>query len=63
MEQLHGPLSVNSSRSGSSAVGGTPQGSPRLARSWSKGKINRRSAEFDSDSGKCDHKQSALLQY
>ena len=46
MEHL-GPLAVNNGRSGT--MGGTPQGSPRLVRSWSKGKLNRRSAEFDSD--------------
>lgn len=49
MEQL-GPLSVNSNRrSGSVGVGGTPQGSPRMVRSYSRGKLNRRSAEMDSD--------------
>lgn len=46
MEHL-GPLSVDSSRS--NRVGSTPQGSPRMVRSMSKGKINRRSVELDND--------------
>ena len=41
MEHL-GPLSVDGSRSSR-----TPQGSPRMVRSMSKGKINRRSVEIE----------------
>ena len=49
MEHL-GPISVNGSRSGSVGASSTPQGSPRMVRSWSRGKLNRRSADMDSDS-------------
>ena len=51
MEHL-APFSVDQGRS--SGMGSTPQGSPRMVRSWSKGKLNRRSADFENENAcKC----------
>lgn len=62
MEHL-GPLSVKPPPGAPQGrPAGNPQGSPRLMRSWSKGKLNRRSAEFDSDTGSAGERTGGIDQ-